>query len=117
MPYVGLQILLVAVPYLALAVVGVILFTRERTVATALVALGFGALAITHGFAELVSFDYSHFFEAPGAVVDPRPEFPGWYYTLIYWGNTLSPWVAATGLLWHTLRKVPASPNNRWRGP
>ena len=117
MPNVGLQILLVAVPYLALAVVGVILFIRERTIATALVALGFGALTVSHVFVELVSFDYSHFSEARGAVVDPVPEFPGWFYTMTYWLNTFSPWVAATGLLWHTLRKVPASPNNRWRGP
>ena len=117
MPVVALQIFLATVPYLALAAVGVILFRRERTLVTALIALGFATVAASHVLAAFVSYEFSYAYKSGGTAALAVGRFPGWVYSATYWGNIVGPWVAAASLLWHTMWRATASPNNRWRGP
>ena len=110
-----LQIGLATVPYLVLAVAGIILFSRKRNLSAALVALGFAILAITQIYGAILAL----------ALLPVGPAPPQrWAYALLRWGATPSQWAliigswfAAAGLLWLALGHASASPNNRWRGP
>ena len=117
MPYVALHVFLNTVPYLALAAWGIVLFNRNRTVPTGLVALGFTAVAVTHMTGWLVSYKFSYIYSSGGDVVAAMGRFHGWVWMATYWGDIIGIWVATAGLLWHTVRSANASPNNRWRGP
>lgn len=105
MSYVALYVVLLIVPYIALAAVGIILFKRHRTVATALVALGFGAVALSHVAGAFFSFEFSYIYGSRGNLAGAVGKFHGWVWTTTYWANTLGIWVASMCLLWHTLRK------------
>jgi hypothetical protein len=104
-----LQNALIAMPDLALAIVGVVLFKRERSLATALVALGFGVVTASHVLGTLLGLDWADAL----AII----RLHGWVLKFNYWTVIASRWVAVGGLLWHTLQVNTASPNNRWRGP
>jgi len=113
-PFFALEIVLATVPSLVLAVAGIILYNRNRNLATALVALGFVAVAATQIYGATLAFALN-----PGGWSSH-----GWAYALLRWGTVPSHWViiigswfAAAGLLWHVLGRPSAAPNNRWRGP
>jgi hypothetical protein len=103
--YFASRVALTAVPYLALAAVGIIQFRRDRTLSAALVVLGFAAAALSEALALFVSYGQS------GSLI------VRWRDLIMLWGDNFGPWVGAAGLLWHTLSSASPSPNNRWRGP
>ena len=114
MPFVAFQVVLATVPYLALAVAGIILFNRKRNPATALLALGFAVVAVTQIYSAILVL----------ALIPITGSPQGWAYALLRWGTIpsqwaliLGSWFAAAGLLWYALTRARASPNNRWRGP
>lgn len=119
MSFVVLQGVLTTVPFLALTVVGIILFRRERTLATALVALGFAIETAGRLYSAILGIVFAYTWK-PGAVWSAR----GWAYTVFHWGTMLEhwalilgPWLAAAGLLWYTLGRASALPNLHWRRP
>ena len=117
MPYGWLSLFLSTVPYVALAVAGIVLFRRQRTAATALVAVGFIAVAASHLAAAFINYKYSYIYNTQGRVAAAEFHFEGWVWLSTYWGQIVGIWTAAAGLLWHTMVSATASPNNRWRGP
>jgi hypothetical protein len=102
-PLYVLWTVLITAPDLALAIIGLLLFRRERTVATTLVALGFTAVVASYvlEWADMAAIT----------------RFQPWVFALRYWALIAGRFVGVAGLLWHTLRVTTASPNNRWRGP
>jgi hypothetical protein len=100
-------------PSLLLTATGVVLFLRNRTFASALVALGFAAVlcgGITNAFANYLAVYHS---SAPLAAA-----VPGWVWTLAGLGSYGGMWIASLALLWEVLAKRGAAYRmNRWRGP
>jgi hypothetical protein len=91
--------LAVIIPIVALAVVGLVLLQRHRTIAVALTALGFITAALSQFVSALVgylSFD-------PGDFVTSAQHF-GSMLNATHWGLSLGLWTGSLGLLWHTLR-------------
>jgi hypothetical protein len=105
-------------PFLVLTAFGVALFRRDRTLAAALIVLGFAA-ALIGGIANaLATYEMSYVYRSSGALAAADVRFHGWVWSLARFGGTGGMWVASLSLLWHLLgaRGAP-SPNNRWRGP
>lgn len=100
-------------PSFLLTASGVVLFRRKRTLASAMVALGFVAVligGIANAFANYLAVYHSSSSIA-GAV-------PGWVWALAGLGSYGGMWIASLGLLWQVLGMPgAASPNDRWRGP
>jgi hypothetical protein len=99
-------------PSLLLTACGVVLFRRHRTLASALVAVGFAAVLIgglTNAFANYLAVYHS---SAPLAAA-----VPGWVWTLAGLGSYGGMWVAALGLLWEVLAKRSAASRNNRTGP
>jgi hypothetical protein len=117
--YVALHVFLHTVPYIALAALGIVLFKRHHTVATALVALGFGAVAVSNVAGALVSSEFSYIYSLHGDLAGAVGRFHGWVWTTTYWSGTIGIWVASMSLLWHVLggRQGGESPNKRRSGP
>jgi hypothetical protein len=91
--------LAMTIPIVALAVVGLVLLRRHRTIAAALAALGFSTAGVSQFVSALVgylSFD-------PGDFVVSAQRF-GWILNVTHWGLGLGLWTGSLGLLWHTLR-------------
>jgi len=106
-------------PALVLAAFGVILFRRERTLASALVALGFSAV-VTGGVANaLLSYDVSFMYGGMDkAVFAVAVQLHGLPWALARLCGPAGMWVASLSLLWQMIdSRGAASPNNRWRGP
>ena len=106
-------------PALVLAVFGIILFTRKRTFASALVALGFGAVVIGGIANALLSYDVSFMYGGMDrAVFAVAVQLHGLSWALTRLCGPAGMWVASLSLLWQVLDSWgTASPNNRWRGP
>jgi len=100
-------------PSLMLTASGVILLRRNRTLASALVALGFAAVfigGITNAFANYMAAYHSS--SSLAAAV------PGWVWASAGLGSYGGMWMASLGLLWELLgTRGAASPNNRSTGP
>lgn len=90
---------------------GVVLFRRNRTLTSALVALGFAAVLIGGMANALTNYLAIYHSRAPLAAA-----VPGWVWTLAGLGSYGGMWIASLGLLWEVLgSRGAASPNDRWR--
>jgi hypothetical protein len=92
------------VPFIALAVVGVALLWQHRTIVTALIALGFCSVALSHITGTLVGF---YAFGGRGDFVTAMNRF-GWTLPVTHWGIVVGLWVGSLSLLWHTFLQVLA---------
>jgi hypothetical protein len=95
--------LVIVVPFVALAAVGIALVWQHRTVATALIALGFCSVALSHIASMLVGF---YAFSGPGNFADAANRV-GWTLPATHWGIVVGIWVGSLSLLWHTLLQAP----------
>jgi cytochrome b subunit of formate dehydrogenase len=92
---------------------GIVLFRRSRSLASALVALGFAAVLIGATANALTNYFAVHHWSAAFAAT-----VPGWVWTLAGLGSYGGMWIASLGLLWEVSgTRGAASPNNRWRSP
>ena len=80
-------------------------FWRHRTLATALLALGFLAYVVGQAAGSLVSADVSRTYDAHGAVTSVVENFHGWAWTLSRYAGTVGMWVAALGATMHLFRR------------
>jgi hypothetical protein len=92
------------VPFIALAVVGIALVWRHRTIVTALIALGFCSVALSHIIGALVGF-YAFGGSSDFATAMNRI---GWTLPVTHWGIVVGLWVGSLSLLWHTFLQAPA---------
>jgi hypothetical protein len=108
-------------PALVLTVFGAVLFRQNRTLATALVALGFAA-AFVSGIANVaVSYQVAQM----QASISQRAHsglsvyvFHSGLWTMSRLCGPIGMWVASLSLLWHMFEtRGAASTHNRWRGP
>jgi hypothetical protein len=86
-------------PYAILAVVGVVLFLRHRTLGTALFALGFIAYVVGQASGSFVRGEISKTYNSHGDVTAVVESFHGWAWTLRRYAGTVGMWVAAIGAL------------------
>ena len=97
------HILSIMLPFVALGAVGIVLFVRQRTVATALAALGLSLAAAGHVLGSLVgyfAFDGTKNFAAAANRY-------GWTFPVTHWGVLLGIWIGSLSLLWYALREAP----------
>ena len=118
-PYPMLLVWLVG-PALVLTIFGVALFRRCRTLASALVMLGFAAVFVSGMFNVMISHEVSHIYGYSSnlalAAVSVHLYGPAWALARLL--GPLGMWTASLSLLWHVFStRGAASPNNRWRGP
>jgi len=90
------------VPYLTLMAVGIVLFWRHRTLATALAALGFGAIGLSHTLGQAVGL----YISTPDRFAAAIHQI-GWTFPVTHWGSIAGIWVGSLGLLWHALKGEP----------
>jgi hypothetical protein len=104
-------------PALALTVVGVFLFRRYRSLASALVVLGFGANVVGGIVYGLAAYYASYIYSSTGTLAGADLAH-GTAWTAARFCMSVGAWVASLSLLWQVM-KLPdsASPNNRLRGP
>lgn len=99
-------------PSVVFTAAGVVIFRRNRTPASALVALGFTAVLIGAVANALTNY-WAVYHSASAAAAVPR-----WVWTLTGLCSYGGMWIASLGLLWEVLgRRGAASPGNRWGGP
>lgn len=104
-----------ALPVAALAVGGVLLWRRLRSVATLLVALGFAAALLGQVVDLIASFELSSMMRA-----HPDSTFFIVYHhgfpLLAHYAGLVGLWAAAAGLTWHAVTALPpASPSGSSR--
>jgi nitrate reductase gamma subunit len=92
-----MHVLVMIVPFVVLAVVGIGLLWRYRSIPAALVALGFSSVALSH----IVSAVVGYFSFTPGDFVVEANRF-GWILQVTHWGIVLGIWIGSLSLLWHT---------------
>jgi len=91
-------IVVLAVPYLILALSGLILFERNRTVATALVAIGFAAVPLSQVVAAIASFRPVG--SGPDVMSAVGP-VRGWIWVASRWAGPAGLWLGSISFLWH----------------
>src|ERR1700720_1597078 len=100
-------------PCVVLAVLGIALFKRHRTIATGLIALGFLVVAITQLLSIYGPYASTQIYRSGGMSAALHSAWFGWIPSVTLWAGACGMWLGSLGLLWHTLRKPPgASPNN-----
>jgi hypothetical protein len=105
-------------PCVVLAVLGIVLYQRHRTIATGFIALGFVAVAITQLLSIYGHYAATQIYSSGGMSAALHSAWFGWIPNVTLWAGAGGSWLGSLGLLWHTLGKPPgASPNNRSRGP
>jgi len=92
-------------PYVILALLGCVAFWRHRTIATALIALGFLAYIAGQVAGSFVTADVTKTYNAHGEVTSVVTNFHGWAWTLSRYAGTVGMWVAAAGATLHVLRR------------
>ena len=104
MPAAPMWALILAIPYAVLALAGVLLWKRQPSVATALVALGFAAVLLSEVVGLVESFEYTSIVRA-----HPDASFVVAHYhtapRVIHFAGILGLWGAAIGLTWHVVRR------------
>jgi hypothetical protein len=99
-------------PSVLLTVSGVLIFRRNRTAASALVAFGFAAVLIG-GMANALT-NYSAIYRSAASLA---AAVPGWVWPLAGFCSYGGLWLASIGLLWEVLgTRRSAATGNRWRG-
>jgi uncharacterized membrane protein AbrB (regulator of aidB expression) len=91
-------------PYVILAVLGIVAFWRDRSIGTALFALGFVAYVVGQVAGSFVSADVSKTYNSHGEVTSVVESFSGWAWTLSRYAGLVGMWVAAAGAAMHVLR-------------
>jgi hypothetical protein len=106
-------------PALVLTAFGLVLFKRNRTLSSALVALGFCAVVFGGIANTLYSYDVAFMYGGMDkAVFAVAVQLHGLPWILTRLCGPAGMWVASLSLLWQLLAaRGAASPNNRWRGP
>jgi len=89
--------LILVIPYLLLAVGGVLLWKRSHSVATMMVVLGFAAVLIAMVTSLFESIEYSAL-EPQGALVIAHHRA---VTQVIHWAGLAGLWAASIGLVWH----------------
>jgi hypothetical protein len=93
-----------AVPYLLLAVGGLILWKRRRSAATLLVVAGFTAMLIAMATSLVESAEYSTLVRA-----QPGGTFVVTHYhalrQVIHWAGLVGMWAASIGFVWHAMQQ------------
>ena len=95
--------LVIIVPFVALAAVGIALVRQHHTIATGLIALGFCSVALSHIASTLVGF---YAFGGHGNFADAANRV-SWTLPATYWGTVVGIWVGSLSVLWHTLLQAP----------
>ena len=92
------------VPSLLLTVSGITLFRRDRTPASALVAIGFAAVLFAGISQAIAYYELSQLYNGSRTLsaADVKPY--GWALMLARWGRFGGAWVAGVGFLWHVLK-------------
>jgi hypothetical protein len=104
-------------PCVVLAILGIALFKRHRTIATGLIALGFVAVAITQLLSIYGPYAAKQIYRSGGMSAALNSAWFGWIPIVTLWAGAGGMWFGSLGLLWHTLGKPSsASPNNRSKG-
>jgi hypothetical protein len=101
--------LAIIVPFVALAAAGIALVRQHRTIATALIALGFCSVALSHIVSTLVGF---YVFSGQRNFADAANRV-GWTLPATHWGTVVGIWVGSLSLLWHTLLQAVHDPERR----
>jgi hypothetical protein len=91
------------VPFTALAIVSIALLLRHRTLTTALMALGFCSVALSHITGALVGF---YAYDGRGDFVNAMDRY-AWTLPVTYGGIVGGLWIGSLSLLWHTLVQTP----------
>jgi hypothetical protein len=91
-------------PYAVLAVVGIVLFWRYRSLGAALFALGFIVYVVGQLSGSFIRGDVSKTYNSHGDVTSVVESFHGWAWTLRRYGGTVGMWLAAAGGLLQVLR-------------
>lgn len=91
-------------PYVILAAVGCAAFWRNRTIATALIALGFLAYVAGQVASSFVTAEVTRTYNSHGEVTSVVSNFQGWGWTLSRYAGTVGMWAAAVGATLHVLR-------------
>jgi hypothetical protein len=105
-------------PYLVLAVLGITLFRRHRTLATGFVALGFLAVTITQLVSIYGPYAATQIFHSGGMDAALQSAWFGWIPNVTLWAGAAGMWLGSVGLVRHTLGKPrQASPNQRLERP
>jgi hypothetical protein len=99
----------------ALALLGIFLFARYRTVVTAFVALGFVAVVVSHALSNYGHYAATQIYHSSGVPAALNSAWFTWIPNASLWADSGGMWLGSLALLWHMARG--ASPNNRWRGP
>jgi hypothetical protein len=98
-------------PQVLLATVGIILFTRHRNIATALIACGFLTVLGSHIANEFANYTVSYVYRSSGAVAAANVTFRGVAWTVAHWSGMVGIWMASLGFVWYILdtrnRRVP----------
>jgi hypothetical protein len=97
------HVLVIVVPFVVLAAVGIILVWKHRTIATALVALGFSSVALSHIAGTVVGL---YEFSGAGDFAAAANRV-GWTLPVTHWGIVVGIWVGSLSLLWHTFLQAP----------
>jgi len=103
-------------PTVLLMVSGLVLVWRQRSIATVLVALGFGAMLVSTLAATILSADLSVQYSAGRDLAIVSARWRGWTWLTHYLGF-LGMWIGGGGLLWHSYSSSAAMPNNRIERP
>jgi hypothetical protein len=90
-------------PYAILAIVGIVLFGRYRSLGTALIALGFIVYIVGELSGSFIRGDVSRTYNSHGDVTAVVESFHGWAWTLRRYGGTVGMWLAAIGGVMHAL--------------
>ena len=90
-------------PYIILAAAGCALFWRYRTLATALVALGFIVYVVGQIAGSFVGADVTRTYNSHGEVTSVIANFHGWAWSLSRYAGTVGMWAAAAGAILHLL--------------
>ena len=102
-------------PYAALALLGILLFARYRTIATIFAALGFSAVVVSHALSNYAHYAATETYRSGGMSAALNSAWFTWIPNASLWADSGGMWLGSLALLWHLARG--ASPNNRWRGP
>ena len=91
-------------PYVILAALACAAYWRHRTLATALIALGFLAYVAGQVASSLVTADITKTYNSHGEVTAVVTSFHGWAWNLSRYAGTVGMWVAAVGAMLHVLQ-------------
>ena len=91
-------------PYVALALLGIFLFARYRTAVTALVALGFVVVVVSHALSNYAHYAATQIYRSGGMSVALNSAWFTWIPNASLWADSGGMWLGTLALLWHIAR-------------